>query len=477
MSNAKVSIVFSTRKINESFIEHLKKTCVHKGVEVLPYENNGEHSLAEIYNKGLKEAKSDIIIFCHDDITFNTNNWGDKIIKAFNKNPEYGILGVAGTTHMVDGMWWKIRRAMHGSVKHTDGTKTWESKYSDSYGNQLKEVIAVDGLFMAVHRQRIVLGFDQRFEGFHFYDIPFCVSNYLEGVDIGVVSNIEIVHQSIGITNEQWENNKKLFDELYGDELPICIDKDNEHIIFDSTLPKVDIHVLCWNEEKIIPHFLRHYENFVNNIVVYDNMSTDNSLNILKKHPKVTIVPYDTRGEIRDDAYLLIKNNAWKQSKNADIVIVCDMDEFLYSEDFGGYLKDFNNSEATIIKPIGFEMMIRDFDLTKSGSILNDVQYGYEHNHFNKLCMFKPKEINEINYNFGCHVASPMGNVILYDKPIKLLHLKKIGLSYFLDKMRNYHNRLSKFNRDRALGYQYDFSPEKHEEMFISELSKIKKVI
>ena len=91
--------------------------------------------------------------------------------------------------------------------------------------------------------------------------------------------------------------------------------------------------------------------------------------------------------------------------------------------------------------------------------------------------MFKPKEINEINYNFGCHVASPMGNVVLYDKPIKLLHLKKIGLSYFLDKMRNYHNRLSKFNRDRALGYQYDFSPEKHEEMFISELSKIKKVI
>ncbi len=476
MSN-KISIVFSTRKIDEKFVDHLKKTCLHKGVEVLPYENNGEYSLPEIYNKGLKEASSDIIVFCHDDVVFNTKNWGEKVIKAFNRNLEYGVLGVAGTTHMVDGMWWRVRKAMHGCVKHTDGTKTWENKYSESYGNQLKEVVAVDGVFMAVDRRRIVFGFDQRFEGFHFYDIPFCVENYLEGVDIGVMSNIEIVHKSVGLTNDEWEKNKKLFEEIYGEYLPICLDKENEHILFDQTLPKVDIHVLCWNEEKIIPHFLRHYENFVNNIVVYDNMSTDNSVNILKKHPKVTVLPYNTNGEIRDDAYLMIKNNGWKQSKNADIVIVCDMDEFLYSDDFGAYLRNFNQSDSTIVKPIGFEMMIKDFDLTKSGSILNDVQYGYEHNHFNKLCMFKPKEISEINYNFGCHVAAPQGNVIFNKEPIKLLHLKKIGLGYFLEKMKNYHSRLSKFNRDRALGYQYDFSPEKHEEMFNQELNKIKKVL
>ena len=43
--------------------------------------------------------------------------------------------------------------------------------------------------------------------------------------------------------------------------------------------------------------------------------------------------------------------------------------------------------------------------------------------------------------------------------------------------MKAYHNRLSKFNRDRALGYQYDFSPEKHVDMFITELEKVKKVL
>lgn len=477
MNKPLISIVFSTRKIEDTFINHIQKSCLHKGVEVLPYENNGEFSLTQIYNKGLIEAKSDIIVFCHDDIIIETKNWGDKLLKAFNKNPDYGILGVAGTNHLINGMWWQIRNAMHGTVKHTDGIKVWENKYSENYGNQIKEMVIIDGLFIAVDRKKLNFNFDERFSGFHFYDLSFCLKNYLEGVDVGLISNIKILHKSIGQVNEQWSNNKNLFEEIYRKELPICLDKDNEHIIFDTTLPKIDLHVLCWNEEKIIPHFLKHYENIVSNIIVYDNKSNDNSVKILKKHPKVTIVPYDTNGEIRDDAYLQIKNNAWKKSKDCDIVIVCDMDEFLYSDDLPQYMKDFNNSESTIIKPEGFDMVIKDFDITKSEYLLNDVQFGFEHNHFNKLCVFKPKKIIDINYNFGCHNAAPVGTIVYHNKPIKLLHFKKIGLNYFLDKMRNYHKRMSKFNRDRALGFEYDFPIEKHREMFISDLNKIKKVI
>jgi glycosyltransferase involved in cell wall biosynthesis len=83
--NYKISVVFSTRKIDNNFVEHVKKTCMYKGVEVLPYENNGEYSLTEIYNKGLNEASSDVVIFCHDDILFETKNWGEKILKALKK--------------------------------------------------------------------------------------------------------------------------------------------------------------------------------------------------------------------------------------------------------------------------------------------------------------------------------------------------------------------------------------------------------
>jgi hypothetical protein len=470
----KISIVFSTRKIDNNFIEHVKKTCMYKGVEVLPYENNGEFSLTEIYNKGLNEASSDIVIFCHDDILFETKNWGEKLLKAFEKNPEYGILGVAGTNHMVSGMWWEVRNAMHGTVKHTDGTKTWTNKYSANYGNQLKEMVVVDGLFIAVNRTKIVSIFDDRFKGFHFYDISFCLSNHINGVKIGLISNITILHKSVGQVNEQWAENKTFFEKIYGDQLPICLNEETKHVIFDKELPKIDMHVLCWNEEKIIPYFLNHYENFVTNIIVYDNKSNDDTHKLLKSHPKVTIIPYNTNGEIRDDAYLQIKNNAWKNSiGKADIVIVCDMDEFLYAEDFKSAIIEFNNSDATIVKPIGYDMIVENFDFDYTNKLTDIIKTGYKNNLFDKMVMFKTKNITDINYNGGCHVAAPRGNkVSLFENKFLLLHYKRLGLKYFLNKMSAYRKRLSDFNKKNKLGYEYEFDNNKHTEDFTESLGK-----
>lgn len=472
--NNNLTIAYSTREIDLNYHEHVKATCGLNNVEILAYQNNGQQSLTEIYNQVLDKAKNDLIVFCHDDLIFETNNWGIKIINHFKKNPRFGIIGLAGTNQLINGMWWSVNESMHGIVNHTDGVKKWTSNFSQDQGDEIKDMIVLDGLFFAVNRKKIIHRFDEDFKGFHFYDLSFCFPNYLDGVDLGVITNIRVTHMSIGETNDMWEENKILFEKKYGDELPISTD---EFEVVNKPEPKVHMHVLCWNEEKIIPHFLKHYENHVSKIFVYDNMSTDNSVRLLNQNKKVKVIPYDTNGEIRDDEYLKIKNNAWKESKNADIVIICDMDEFLYTEDIKSYLTNFNNSKSTIVKPIGYEMMIRDFDITKSEYVLDDVKYGYEHTHFNKLVMFKPKEIKEINYNFGCHFASPVGNVVYHNKPIKLLHLKKMGLDYFLNKMKTYHERVSKFNRDNKLGYEYDFTPEKHTENFLSELEKIKKVI
>ena len=93
-----ISVVFSTREGNEKHIEHIKKTSgIHKGIEVIQYINNGEYSLTQLYNKALKETTNDIVVFCHDDIIFETKNWGKKLLKSFTKNEEYGIIGLAGS--------------------------------------------------------------------------------------------------------------------------------------------------------------------------------------------------------------------------------------------------------------------------------------------------------------------------------------------------------------------------------------------
>jgi glycosyltransferase involved in cell wall biosynthesis len=219
-----ITIGYSTRNHNPEFIEYLKKSSGNpKYVEVIEKINNGEKSLSQTYNEIIAEAKSEIVILCHDDIYFDTNAWYPKIQKNFEKN-DFGIIGVAGTTHLPEsGKWWENRRKMFGIVNHEAEGRKWESKYSSSLGNEIKEVAIVDGVFIAIHKNRIKKNFVEDFLGFHFYDLPFCLENHLEGVKVGICTNIRITHKSIGQTNQQWEDNRQLFVEKYADHLPVKI--------------------------------------------------------------------------------------------------------------------------------------------------------------------------------------------------------------------------------------------------------------
>ena len=101
-----ITVGYSTREHNPKFIEYLKKSSGFKKIEVIEKINNGEKSLSQVYNEILDEAKTDIVVLCHDDIYFDTNSWYYKLKTHF-ENSEYGILGVAGTTHMSEtGRWW-----------------------------------------------------------------------------------------------------------------------------------------------------------------------------------------------------------------------------------------------------------------------------------------------------------------------------------------------------------------------------------
>ena len=53
------------------------------------------------------------------------------------------------------GMWWEDRSKMYGIVNHESGGKKWESKYSDSLQNSVKEVVVVDGVFISFDKTKI----------------------------------------------------------------------------------------------------------------------------------------------------------------------------------------------------------------------------------------------------------------------------------------------------------------------------------
>jgi hypothetical protein len=221
-----VTVVYCTRETNPAHKEHLiKSSGLHKHLEVVEIINNGE-SLTHAYNRGLKQAKNDIVVFCHDDLTIDTKQWGNKLVKLFEKNPEYGIIGVAGSKNMPEsGQWWQNRSKMYGRVQHTHEGKTWLSSYSEDLGQELEEVVVCDGVWFAVDKRRLKKEFNEEVEGFHFYDVTFAFENYLQGVKVGVTTAIRINHQSIGMTNDAWEKNRADFSEAFQAFLPANVKK------------------------------------------------------------------------------------------------------------------------------------------------------------------------------------------------------------------------------------------------------------
>jgi hypothetical protein len=221
----KIIVVFSSHfgdEKNKEFIKHIDDT-IGVNHEVVCYTNYNQYSLTELYNKAIKEHNEEnaIMVFCHSDITIKTRTWGRLLLSKFNST-DFNIIGVAGTTYLGnDGCWWTDRTKMYGVVEHTNGINSWVNEYAVPRKGYTKPVILVDGLFMAVDCDNIEHQFDEEFKGFHLYDLSFCVPNYLDGCNIGVTTDIRILHQSVGMVNPQWEANKLQFVEKYKDELPI----------------------------------------------------------------------------------------------------------------------------------------------------------------------------------------------------------------------------------------------------------------
>ena len=296
-SNQPVSVVISTRKIDDEYLKHVEKMFSHPKTQILVYENDGVSSLTEIYNDGLKDSIYDIVVFMHDDLIIETKCIGEKIIKLFDKNPEFGIIGIAGTTDLVNGRWWEIKKSMVGEVYHENEGKRWLSKYSkESYSDKLKDVVCVDGLFFMVHKNRIKDTFDQDFKGFHFYEIPFCLSNYTKGVKIGVTTKFNIVHKSVGQTNEQWEENKKQFEEKFKDVLPIRLTNNKT---FDEKLnynkDKIGVGIVTYDAQHrivqsapTVPSWVKHFV-IVNDGTPYDENLYPKNAHIIQHETNMSV--------------------------------------------------------------------------------------------------------------------------------------------------------------------------------------------
>lgn len=232
---------------------------------------------------------------------------------------------------------------------------------------------------------------------------------------------------------------------------------------------------VCWNEEKILPFVLDYYAPICEKIVIMDNESDDNSPSLIKSYPNAEVRTYSSKGEIRDDIYLEIKNNVWKESKGkADWVIVCDIDEILYHPQLMAKLDQLKNEGISIIRPHGFDMYSESYPKKSLLEITKGIK---DNRHLGKCIIFNPNLIEEINYKTGCHKSYPTGQVIFYKKDdIKLLHYKCLELEFLINRFDILRKRLSNYNIENKFGKHYLIEKESISRNYSINLSHAKNV-
>ena len=325
-----ITIGFSTKSPKPDFIKQVKETCGVDDVEIIQKINNGEKSLSVVYNEILNESSNNIVVLCHDDILFEKKYWAKRVIEHFQKRPEYGILGVAGTRYYPEsGMWWEVSSEMIGQVYHQHNGKKWLSKYNEPFGNKVLRSVIVDGVFMMIQKDKISKQFNENVQGFHFYDTTFTFENHLDGVKVGVISNIPITHLSIGQTNQKWEENRVKFRDTFKDSLPQIIENDLPVFTYNSKQSLVSVIMPIHNygnmfQKSLESVFNSTYKN-IELVIVNDgseNQYVIDKLESLSTHPNIKIINQKNSGPSK------ARNNGIKNS-NGDYILPLDSDDMI----------------------------------------------------------------------------------------------------------------------------------------------------
>lgn len=212
---------------------------------------------------------------------------------------------------------------------------------------------------------------------------------------------------------------------------------------------KITIFTVTYNEELLMQLMIDHYRSRFPecHIVVYDNQSTDRTVEIAKANG-CEIRHYDSGGQVNDQMLWDTKNTCWKTAQT-DWVLVCDLDEMLdineeqlIAEDAKGITKIKCNCWHMVNMQDNLDVR----SITHGVRNLKDTVY-------DKDLLFNKKYV-DINYiNNDCHFTNSKGTV-RNSQPYKMYHYKYVNPDLFVNKQKISASRLSDINRRNGWGVQ-----------------------
>ena len=169
--------------------------------EVIKVDNPGKMGICEAYNHGAQKAQYDYLLFLHEDVLFETQNWGLILTQLLSKK-SIGCVGLAGGDYVSTYPlpWWQYKERR---FLHLNQISTNEEKKINRL-TEHKNVIFLDGVFIACRRNIFLeTRFSDYLQGFHGYDMDF--SWRASQTHQNIVSHeITLTHFSAGHPNIEW---------------------------------------------------------------------------------------------------------------------------------------------------------------------------------------------------------------------------------------------------------------------------------
>lgn len=199
-----ISIVVCS--INPGYLSQLIENIdltVNVEYEMLTWDNRVEKKgICEVYNLMAAKAKFEYVCFLHEDILFDTVNWGQEIYKIFTSRPDIGLIGVAGCKYKsrsFSGWYTGLSQYDCANIIHQYPDNIEHIYLKPTEASAIENVVCIDGVFLCCRKEIWKqVKFDQvNLPGFHFYDIDFSIRSSLI-CTVSVSFNILVKHITVG---------------------------------------------------------------------------------------------------------------------------------------------------------------------------------------------------------------------------------------------------------------------------------------
>lgn len=201
---------------------------------------------------------------------------------------------------------------------------------------------------------------------------------------------------------------------------------------------KIELYAFTYNDEDILPFFLRHYEPLVDNMTFIDSGSTDKTLELIKKHEVIhTCLNWWDWDFLHD-----LRQNIWRSSVY-DLIFFPDVDEFFYHPDLRRFLE---TNRYDIYRMEGYQMVARRFP--SKGTNILDLNMGVSCSLYNKYTLFDPKA--DLTFPDAHNVTTTSKDICSFK--IKLLHYKYLGIDYLMKRTKSIIDRVPKDSYCECIG-------------------------